>query len=107
MAYDRATGAEIVDYLDNLKQQIKESLETVKGTRLKNREFGSELYKLIDKPNAEELGLDFIRMSYEAIVKDVPDVKVKAVLPIFYQNSIDIKVTFAVENSIEEVTAHV
>ena len=61
------------------QQAIKRVLLTPLGSRVMRPEFGSELYKLIDRNFDEEFKLDAISYTYEAIEKNLPEVKIKRV----------------------------
>ena len=49
------------------------------GSRVMRPEFGSELYKLVDRNFDDEFKLDAISYIYEAIEKNLPEVKIKKV----------------------------
>ncbi|AJI52715.1 GPW/gp25 family protein [Francisella philomiragia] len=101
MAYDRETGKQINDYIANIKQQITEILQTPKTTRLKNRKYGCELYKLIDKPINEQLKREVVRIVYEAIVEQLSQVKVLQVLVEVEFGKLVIHIEFEVNNQID------
>lgn len=52
---ERETGEQLDDEIEHIKQSIKDILLTAKGTRVMRRTYGSNLYKLIDKPIAASL----------------------------------------------------
>lgn len=52
---NRETGEKIDDEVEHIKQSIKDILLTAKGSRVMRRTYGSNLYKLIDKPIAAAL----------------------------------------------------
>ncbi|MEG9499901.1 GPW/gp25 family protein [Mannheimia indoligenes] len=47
---NRETGEQLDDEVEHIKQSIKDILLTAKGSRVMRRTYGSNLYKLIDKP---------------------------------------------------------
>lgn len=47
---NRETGEMLDDEIEHIKQSIKDILITAKGSRVMRRTYGSNLYKLIDKP---------------------------------------------------------
>ena len=61
------------------EEAIKRVLMTPLGSRVMRPEFGSELYKLIDRNFDDEFKLDAISYTYEAIEKNLPEVKIKKV----------------------------
>ena len=61
------------------EEAIKRVLITPLGSRVMRPEFGSELYKLVDRNFDEEFKLDAISWTYEAIEKNLPEVKIKKV----------------------------
>ncbi|NBB66961.1 MULTISPECIES: GPW/gp25 family protein [Mannheimia] len=52
---NRETGEQLEDEVEHIKQSIKDILLTAKGSRVMRRTYGSNLYKLIDKPIAASL----------------------------------------------------
>lgn len=52
---NRETGEQLDDEIEHIKQSIKDILLTAKGSRVMRRTYGSNLYKLIDKPIAAAL----------------------------------------------------
>ena len=61
------------------EEAIKRVLTTPLGNRIMRPEFGSELYKLVDRNFDNEFILDAISWTYEAIEKNLPEVKIKKV----------------------------
>ena len=61
------------------EEAIKRVLMTPLGSRVMRAEFGSELYKLVDRNFDDEFKLDAISYTYEAIEKNLPEVKIKRV----------------------------
>jgi len=61
------------------EEAIKRVLMTPLGSRVMRPEFGSELYKLVDRNFDDEFKLDAISYTYEAIEKNLPEVKIKRV----------------------------
>jgi phage baseplate assembly protein W len=60
---NRRTGAPLTDF-DHVKQSIEVVLTTPIGSRVMRREFGSELFELIDRPLTDQV----ILAIYSAIV---------------------------------------
>ena len=61
------------------EEAVKRVLTTPLGNRIMRPEFGSELYKLVDRNFDNEFILDAISWTYEAIEKNLPEVKIKKV----------------------------
>ena len=61
------------------EEAIKRVLMTPLGSRVMRPEFGSELYKLVDRNFDDEFKLDAISYTYEAIERNLPEVKIKKV----------------------------
>ena len=78
---DRSTGKRI-DSLKHLKQSINDILTTPIGSRVMRREYGSELFKLIDKPMSAQLNSDCIAASAKALRKWEPRITVKKITPV-------------------------
>ena len=63
------------------EEAIKRVLTTPLGNRIMRPEFGSLLYTLVDRNFDNEFMLDAISYTYEAIEKNLKNVKVKKVDP--------------------------
>ena len=63
------------------EEAIKRVLTTPLGSRIMRPEFGSLLYTLVDRNFDNEFRLDAISYTYEAIEKNLENVKVKKVDP--------------------------
>ena len=61
------------------EEAIKRVLTTPLKSRVMRPEFGSELYKLVDRNFDDEFKLDAISYTYEAIERNLPEVKIKKV----------------------------
>jgi len=61
------------------EKAIKRVLTTPLGSRVMRPEFGSLLYTLVDRNFDNEFILDAISYTYEAIEKNLPEVKIKKV----------------------------
>lgn len=68
---NRHTGALISD-TELLRQSIICILTTPKGSRVYRREFGSDLFKLLDSPNNEALMIDIYASIADALVRWEP-----------------------------------
>jgi phage baseplate assembly protein W len=62
----RTTGAYLND-LEHLKQSIVDILTTPIGSRIMRREYGSNLFYLIDKP----INRDFVQQIYAAVAEAI------------------------------------
>lgn len=47
---NRETGEQLDDEVEHIKQSIKDILLTAKGSRVMRRSYGSNIYKLVDRP---------------------------------------------------------
>jgi phage baseplate assembly protein W len=65
---------QVVEGIEDLRQRIKLVLETPKGFDPHRPEFGSDIWRWVDKPFTEALP-NVIAEAYEAIEKWVPDFK--------------------------------
>lgn len=75
---NRNTGREISD-IEHLKQSLRDLLTTAKGTRIMRADYGSNLPRLIDMPVNNDLILDIISETADAIDKWEPRIKVTQV----------------------------
>lgn len=62
---NRETGEQLDDEVEHIKQSIKDILLTAKGSRVMRRTYGSNLYKLIDKPISSSL---FLQLSAACVM---------------------------------------
>ena len=65
---------QVVEGIEDLRQRIKIVLETPKGFDPHRPEFGSDIWRWVDRPFTEALP-NVIAEAYEAIEKWVPDFK--------------------------------
>jgi phage baseplate assembly protein W len=84
---DKHTGKKI-DALTHLKQSINDVLTTPIGSRVMRRDYGSELFKLVDKPMSGQLSSDCIAASAKALRKWEPRVLVKKITIINVQQGV-------------------
>jgi phage baseplate assembly protein W len=61
------------------EEAIKRVLLTPLNSRVMRPEFGSKLFELIDRNFDSEFKLDAISYTYEAIEKNLPEVRIKKV----------------------------
>ncbi len=66
-------------YIIDISEEVRRVLITRKGTIPMNPEYGSELYKLRDRTLSDEVRLNIISFTFEAIDKWVDRVKCKKV----------------------------
>ena len=66
-------------YIINVAEEIRRVLKTQKGSIVMNPEYGSELYKLRDRTLDDEVRLNIISYSYDAIDRWVDRVKCKKI----------------------------
>ena len=66
-------------YIINVAEEIRRVLKTQKGSIPMNPEYGSELYKLRDRTLDDEVRLNIISYSYDAIDRWVDRVKCKKI----------------------------
>lgn len=58
--------------LDHLRQSIRDILATPKGSRVMRREYGSDLFKIIDRPVNDFFPIEVFRASGEALSRWEP-----------------------------------
>lgn len=67
--------------LDHLRQSIRDILTTPIGSRVMRREYGSQLFSLIDAPTNRSTVMDVIAATAEAIARWEPRIRVTKVVP--------------------------
>jgi hypothetical protein len=75
----KATTGRALGGINHLRQSIRDILLTPKGTRVMLREYGSDLYKLIDRPLTPETIVDIYAATIGALGDWEPRLKVKSV----------------------------
>jgi phage baseplate assembly protein W len=65
--------------IDHIKQSIRDIITTPKGTRVMNREYGSNIFGLVDAPSNEATMLEIIAETQGAIARWEPRVKINKV----------------------------
>ena len=65
--------------LDHLKQSIQDILTTPKGSRVMRREYGSDIFKLIDQPVNDEWRVDMYAAVTEALDRWEPRVEIESI----------------------------
>jgi len=75
---DALTGKP-ADGLHHLHQSVRDILNTPKGTRVMLREYGSNLFKLVDKPINESTRMEMIAEVFDALERWEPRIRVKKV----------------------------
>ena len=73
-----STGA-LLDGIDHLRQSISNILTTPVGSRVMRRDYGSDLYRLVDKPLNSSTVLEIYTATAVAISRWEPRVEVEAV----------------------------
>lgn len=72
------TGGQL-DGIAHLRQSVRDILATRKGTRIKRRDYGSDLMALIDAPLNRSTMLQFYAATGEALEQWEPRIKVSSV----------------------------
>ena len=93
---NRITG-HAIDDITHVKQSIQDILTTPIGSRVQLRNYGSRLFEYIDKPMNNEIIIQIILASAEAIDTWEPRVKLTRVLPTVNDSghlSIDVDFTY-------------
>lgn len=80
---NRETGEQLDDEVEHIKQSIKDILLTSKGTRIMRRTYGSNLYKLIDKPIGASLIMQMSATCVMALKQWEPRIEVTRVKVMF------------------------
>ncbi len=75
---DRKTGKSLSG-IEHLKQSVNDILTTPKGSRVMRREYGSDLFKLIDRPINSDWLVDAYSAVAEALNRWEPRLKVSKV----------------------------
>lgn len=65
--------------IDHLKQSIRDILTTPKGSRVMRRDYGSNIFYLIDKPMNRGTIAQLRAEAFDALDKQEPRIKVSAV----------------------------
>lgn len=81
-------------YLVSIEDSIKRILETPKGTRVMLPEFGSDLYKLIDKRPDDDWVLQMTTFIHEAITRWETRIQVKKIEPDMKDDKAHIKIEY-------------
>lgn len=74
----RETG-EVIDGVAELRQQVRDVLETPIGTRVMLRSYGSRLFELLDEPVDQRFEVEVIAAAADAIRTWVPRFQVDRV----------------------------
>jgi uncharacterized protein len=72
-----ATSGKRLDGIAHLRQSIRDILTTPKGSRVMRREYGSDLYKLIDAPVNSTTLMDIRAATADALKKWEPRFKLE------------------------------
>ena len=81
----RLTGTKITDESEHIQQSILDILLTAKGSRIMRRDYGSNLYKLLDRPISSALLLQISAACVMALKVWEPRIQVtsfKVTMPI-------------------------
>lgn len=55
--------------IEHLKQSIRDILTTPIGTRVMQREYGSRLFELLDRPTSDDFAIELYARTAEALAK--------------------------------------
>lgn len=80
---DKQTGLTIADEQTHIRQSIADILQTPVGSRVMRREYGSQLFELIDRPLNSVLLLQIAAASVMALQRWEPRVEVSRFQPSF------------------------
>ncbi|MDH2998100.1 baseplate wedge subunit [Pasteurellaceae bacterium LFhippo2] len=75
---DKETGEYLDDEIEHIKQSVADILLTAKGTRIMRRTYGSNLYKLIDRPISAGLALQISCACVMALKQWEPRIEVNS-----------------------------
>lgn len=73
---NRQTGLTIADETAHIRQSVADILLTPIGTRIMRRDYGSQLFELIDRPVSTALALQLSAASVMALKKWEPRIEV-------------------------------
>lgn len=73
---NRTTGLTLANETDHIRQSVSDILLTPIGSRLQRREYGSQLFELIDRPLSMALALQISAASVIALKKWEPRINV-------------------------------
>ena len=73
-----ATGKELSG-VEHLKQSIRDILTTPIGTRVMQREYGSRLFELVDRPTSDDFAIELYARTAEALLKWEPRFRLEKV----------------------------
>jgi len=76
-----ATTGKTIDGLAHLRQSITDILTTPVGSRVMRRDYGSDLFKLIDQPIHETTLLKLYAATVDALARWEPRIKITRVQP--------------------------
>jgi phage baseplate assembly protein W len=66
---DKTTGAKMASEIDHIRQSVADILTTPTESRVMRREYGSQLFELIDRPLDAQLALQIAAASVMALKK--------------------------------------
>lgn len=99
---DKSTGLTISD-IDHIRQSITDILTTPVGSRVMRREYGSEIFKLLDAPMNGATKLRIMAATVMAIINWEPRVKVTAMsVEITYNGAMVLSVDFERQDGVRE-----
>lgn len=78
LGMDKHTGLAI-EGLEHLRQSIEDILTTPKGSRVMNREYGSDLFTLVDNPYSQVLVGDITMAVSQALLRWEPRFELQSV----------------------------
>ena len=68
-----------LDGVEHLKQSIRDILTTPVGTRVMQREYGSRLFELVDRPTSDDFAIELYARTAKALLKWEPRFRLEKV----------------------------
>lgn len=75
---DATTGKEL-DGIEHLRQSVRDILTTPIGSRVMLREYGSQLFALVDAPMNQSTVMDIYAATFDALRRWEPRIQLKSV----------------------------
>lgn len=83
-----ATTGKALSGIDHLRQSITDILTTPIGSRVMRREYGSQLFELVDAPMNRSTMMDLMKATVDALERWEPRIRVTRVVPSSDQNGV-------------------
>lgn len=74
-----SASGQALDGVQHLKQSIRDILTTPIGSRVMQREYGSRLFELLDRPTSEDFAIALYARTAEALAKWEPRFRLERV----------------------------